>query len=68
MGVPNSWYGKSIRELPFRKTYDITIVVLHDVLTDEITATPDPDDLLKNSDTLLVAGDDAALGKAASVK
>ncbi len=67
MGVPTSWYGKTIRELQLRQTYDISIVALHDVLTDKITATPDPDYLLKDSDTLLVAGDDAALKKAASV-
>lgn len=68
MGVPTSWYGKSIRELELRRNYDITIVALHDVLTDKITATPDPDYLLKDSDTLLVAGNDAALEKAARVK
>ncbi len=67
MGVPNSWYGKSIRELKLRQNYDITVVALHDMLTDIITATPDPDYLLKDSDTLLVAGDDTALKKAASV-
>ncbi len=67
MGVPNSWYGKSIRELQLRRSYDISIVALHDILTGKITATPDPDYLLKDSDTLLVAGDDAALKKAASV-
>ncbi|MCO6456466.1 MAG: TrkA family potassium uptake protein [Pirellulaceae bacterium] len=68
MGVPNSWYGRSIRELDLRRKYDITIVALHDVLTDKITATPDPDYLLKDSDTLLVAGNDAALERAAKVK
>lgn len=68
MGVPSSWYGKSIRELELRQSYDITIVALHDVLTDQITATPDPDYLLKDSDTLIVAGDDDALKNAASVK
>lgn len=68
MGVPNSWYGRSIRELDLRRKYDITIVALHDVLTDKITATPDPDYLLKDSDTLLVAGNDSALERAAKVK
>ncbi len=68
MGVPSSWHGKSIRELELRQNYDLTIVALHDVLTDKITATPDPDYLLKDSHTLLVAGDDAALKKAASLK
>ncbi len=68
MGVPTKWYGKTIRELQLRKTYDISIVALHDILTGKITATPDPDYLLKDSDTLLVAGEDAALKKAAGVK
>lgn len=68
MGVPDSWYGKSIRELELRKRYDISIVALHDVLTDEITATPDPDHILKDSDTLLVAGGDDALEIASRVE
>lgn len=68
MGVPESWSGKSIRELNIRQKHNISIVALHDILTDEITATPDPDNLLKDSDTLLVAGDDEALEKAAKIK
>ncbi len=67
MGVPSAWYGKSIRDLSLRQTYDISIVALHDVLTDKIFATPDPDYILKDSDTLLVAGSDDALGRVASV-
>ena len=68
MGVPGSWYGKSIRELELRQSFEITIVAVHDVLTDKITASPDPDYILRDSDTLLVAGDDAALDRAAKVK
>ncbi len=68
MGVPSSWDGRSIRELELRQNYDITIVALHDVLTDQIMATPDPDHVLRDSDTLLVAGGDAALARAASVR
>ena len=68
MGVPNSWYGRSIRELELRQHYDITIVALHDVLTGKIVASPDPDYVLKDSDTLLVAGEDSALERAAKVK
>lgn len=67
MGVPESWYGKSIRELELRQKYDISIVALHDVLTDRIFSTPDPDYVLKDSDTLLVAGNDKALAKAAKI-
>ncbi|NLX53506.1 MAG: TrkA family potassium uptake protein [Planctomycetaceae bacterium] len=68
MGVPSSWDGRTIRELELRQNYDITIVALHDVLTDQFMATPDPDHVLRDSDTLLVAGSDAALARAASVR
>ncbi len=67
MGVPTAWYGKSIRQLSLRQKFDISIVALHDVLTDKIYATPDPDYILKDSDTLLVAGTDQALARAAQV-
>lgn len=65
MAVPDKWNGRTIRELQLRQTYDITIVALHDVLHDRIVPSPDPDWTLKESDTLLVAGSDAALAKAA---
>lgn len=68
MGVPAAWIGKTIRELSLRQAHDITIVAVHDVLTDRIVATPSPDDVLKDSDTLLVAGSDDALGRAARIK
>lgn len=68
MAVPQAWSGKSIRDLQLRQNYDITVVALHDVLTDEISSSPDPDSTLKDSDTLLVAGSDEALSKAAQLK
>ncbi len=68
MGVPNSWIGKSIRELELRQNYDITVVAVHDVLTDGMVPTPHPDRILKDSDTLLVAGDDQALERVAAIE
>jgi trk system potassium uptake protein TrkA len=68
MGVPNSWLGRTIRDLQLRQNFDITIVALHDILTDRIIASPNPDQVLKDSDTLLVAGDDAALLRAAKIE
>jgi K+/H+ antiporter YhaU regulatory subunit KhtT len=43
-------------------------VALHDVLADVIVPSPNPDYTLKDSDTLLVAGNDEALAKAAQLK
>ena len=68
IAVPAFWQGKTLRELALRQNYDITVVALKDVLTNRISATPDPDTKLKESDTLLVAGDDKALEKTAALK
>lgn len=68
MAVPDAWSGKSIRELKLRQNFDITIVALHDVLTDRMLSSPDPDSILKESDALLVAGTDEALSRAAQLK
>ncbi|MEO8269436.1 MAG: TrkA C-terminal domain-containing protein, partial [Aureliella sp.] len=68
IAVPQFWQGKTLRELALRQNYDITVVALKDVLTNRISATPNPDAKLKESDTLLVAGDDKALEKTAALK
>jgi len=68
IAIPTSWQGKTLRELGLRQHYDITVVALKDVLTNRITPTPNPDVKLKESDTLLVAGDDKALERTAALK
>jgi trk system potassium uptake protein TrkA len=68
MGVPDAWSGKTLRELELRARYGITVVALHEVLTGQTIGTPDPDHVLTESHTLLVAGRDEDLSKAAQVK
>lgn len=68
MAVPMAWNGKTLRELQLRRNYGISVVALHDVLTDHMTGVPDPDSPLKESDTLVVAGRDEDLAKVAEVK
>jgi trk system potassium uptake protein TrkA len=65
MAVRADWVGKSLRELELRRQYSITVIALHDILNDQIVATPDPDVVLKGSETLLVAGKDEDLAKVA---
>jgi trk system potassium uptake protein TrkA len=65
MAVRESWVGKTLRELELRRRYGISVIALHDVLHDQITAAPDPDVVLKGSETLLVAGKDEDLARAA---
>ena len=65
MAVPTDWIGQSLRELRLRDRFRISVVAVRDVLTDTIVTVPDPDTPLKESDTLLVAGQDADLAGAA---
>ena len=67
MGPPQAWSNKTLRELNLRKNYNILVVAMHDVLTDSMTA-PNPDDVVKDSDTLLVAGTDQDLARVAEIQ
>ena len=64
MAVPRAWIGKNLRQLKLPQKFRISVVAVHDVLTDQIIPPP-PDAPLKDSDTLLVAGDDEDLARAA---
>ena len=65
MAVPRAWIGKNLRDLRLPQKFRISVVGVHDVLTDRIVPAPPPDAPLKDSDTLLVAGDDEDLARAA---
>jgi len=67
MAVPESWIGQSLRKLQLPKHYKISIIAVHDVLRDEIIPVPQPDAPLKDSDTLLILGRDADLGRIAKI-
>lgn len=68
MAVPDRWVGRSLRELQLPRQYRIAVIAVHDMLTDEMAAVPDPDAILKDSDTLVVAGKESDLARAAKVK
>jgi trk system potassium uptake protein TrkA len=61
MAVPDRWVGRSLRDLELPRRYRLAVIAVHDVLADEYKAIPDPDAPLKESDTILVAGEDEAL-------
>jgi trk system potassium uptake protein TrkA len=68
MEVPAGWVGKSLRELQLPTRHGISVVAVHDVLMDHMQPVPNPDSPLKESDTLLVAGSDQSLEKAARLR
>lgn len=66
IAVPDEWVGRSLRELQLPRRHRISVIAVHDVLTDRIVPVPDPDAPLTESDTLLVAGEDAELARMSS--
>jgi trk system potassium uptake protein len=68
MAVPESWIGRTLLELSLPRRFRISVVALHDVLRDQMISVPPPDARLKESDTLLVAGKDDDLARAAKVR
>ncbi len=68
MTVPGSWRGRSLRELDLRGTFGISAIAVHDVERNEMIPVPDLDIPLTENLTLLVAGRDEDLARAADTK
>ena len=67
MAVPERWIGKSLRELQLPARFRISVIAVHDMLNDRMVSVPNADAPLTESDTLLVAGRDDDLAKAAAL-
>lgn len=68
MAVPESWIGSSLRDLALPRRHGISVVAVHDILTNRFQPVLDPDSLLKESDTLIVAGTDKMLNRASRLR
>lgn len=68
MAVPDPWVGRSLRQLELPRRYRISVIAVHDMLTDAMVPVPDPDAPLKESDTLMIAGRDQHLARVAQVR
>lgn len=68
MTVPPSWEGQSLRALDLRARFGISVVAVHDILTDAMTPVPDPDAPLADTQTLVVTGAPGALARAATLR
>jgi len=63
MVVPDAWRGKSLREINPREKAQVSVIGVLDKLLEKVALPPDPDAKLKDSDSILVAGTDAAVAK-----
>jgi uncharacterized protein with PhoU and TrkA domain len=68
MAVPESWIGASLRDLALPRRHGISVVAVHDILTNRFQPVLDPDALLKESDTLIGAGPDKMLNRASRLR
>lgn len=67
MTVPASWEGQTLRGLELRARYGVSVIAVHDVLTDRMTPVPDPDAPLLDTQTLVLTGTRANLARVATV-
>lgn len=65
--VPEEWRGHTLRELNVRAEYDVSVVGIHGTATGEMIVPPDPDDTLRRTDTLILAGRDEAIEAVAAL-
>ncbi len=68
MTVPEHWIGQRLRDLDLRGQFGITAVALHNVERNEMLPIPDLDVTLTENTTLLVAGTEEDLARAADTK
>jgi trk system potassium uptake protein TrkA len=63
VAIPEHWIGRSLLELAPRERHGVQVIAVRCSLTDGVSVPPDPATALKDSDSLIVAGTDAAIGK-----
>jgi trk system potassium uptake protein TrkA len=67
MAVPVRWEGKTLRELQLPTHYRVSVVAIHDVLTDQMIPVPDPDMPLLDTHTLVLTGSETNLARVARI-
>lgn len=68
MAIPDSWLGQSLKDLDIRRRFNIGVIAVKDMLTGSIAGIPDPEALLKDSDTLFVSGAPTDLARVATIR
>ncbi|MGH7444299.1 MAG: TrkA C-terminal domain-containing protein, partial [Longimicrobiales bacterium] len=67
MPTPDAFIGETLLRLKLPQRYNVSVVAIHDVLSDTLHAPPGADYVLKDSDTILVVGSDEALAELSAV-
>lgn len=63
MAPPNSFLGKTIRELELRARFHIEVIAVRDVISDDVHMVPPADFVIKDGEVLVVIGKEAEIRK-----
>ena len=63
MAPPNSFLGKTIRELGLRAKYSIEVIAVRDVLSESVHMVPQADFIIKDGEVLVVIGKETDINK-----
>jgi trk system potassium uptake protein len=63
MAPPNSFLGKTIRDLGLRAKYHIEVIAIRDVISDNVHMVPHADFVIKDGEVLVVIGKEADIRK-----
>jgi trk system potassium uptake protein TrkA len=63
MAPPNSFLGKTIRELGLRARYSIEVIAVRDVLSESVHMVPQADFVIKDGEVLVVIGKETDINK-----
>lgn len=68
LAPPEKFIGKTLKDLDLRNKYGIQVIAIRELIPEKITFVPKADFLIKDSDILVIMGDEKALGKINSIK
>jgi trk system potassium uptake protein TrkA len=63
MAPPNSFLGKTIRQLGLRAKYSIEVIAVRDVLSESVHMVPQADFVIKDGEVLVVIGKETDINK-----
>ncbi len=61
--APDAFIGETLIGLKLPQAYNVSVVAIHDVLSDTLHVPPNADYVLKDSDTLMIVGSDEAIAE-----
>ncbi len=67
LAPPQSFCGKTLRELRLRERFNVQVIMIKEVVPENIIAVPDPDHIIKDSDILVIMGRDEDLDRVQSL-